>query len=119
MTDEEKREYLKMNLIKPLEVFQEFGEDITTENFANIIDFEMNAVTELNEMPSSAIFDDKSENGTPFDNLIEIKKNNRTFSLKFDQNIDMNQDIKYNKIGNLIKLEELLETSVKFCFNLD
>ncbi len=109
MNDDEKREYLKINVIKPLEAFDELGDDITTENFANIINFELNPISEIPELP---VIEERDEIEINVNKFVEVGKYGGNGRLRYDERIEMNQEIRLTKLEKLDKLDQLLEDSV-------
>jgi hypothetical protein len=106
MNDEDKREYLKTNFIKPLsDNISGFVEnDIVTENFASMINFDINTEDQYEDSPFV-------EDDIYVKNLIETMKS-RNPHLKYDEEKESSIDTRFLKIQKLDKLEVLLEENV-------
>jgi len=106
MNDEEKREYLKTNFIKPFsENISGFIEnDNITENFASMINFDINTENLLEDSPFV-------EEELYVKNLIEAVKSKNPY-LKYDEEKEFSNDTRFIIIQKLDKLDVLLEENV-------
>jgi hypothetical protein len=122
MTDEEKRDYLKKNFIQALtdNLTQEINNlnmnlESSTENFANMINFNMGNLNDDIEMEEvyngpNINVDDSEDFRLEFISEKKVKHGNA--GLKFDEKLEFNVDKFLNRLNKLDKLESLIEETV-------
>jgi hypothetical protein len=120
MTEEEKRDYLRRNFIQPLtdNLTQELHNlnmtfETSTENFANLINFNLGNLNDDIEIDENHNFRVEDEEHIQLELLNrEIKKPKNVY-FAFDEKIEFNLDrFLDNRLCKLDKLETLIEETV-------